>query len=250
MLILFDTSTTAGIVALSDHSARSVLGERIYERGEGGSSLLLTGVRELLESNGLEMGAVTGIVVNRGPGSYTGLRVGFALAQGLAESRGLPVAAVPSFEAFSAQYREKGLSLAVCYDARSRGIGWVTSPGGGEEPLRAGQSGIEESSTQAGTETVEIGDGRILLRLAPPAAIPGLVPRPCRLVGPGLTAFLKQLDQTPPGDIELVEGSEHPSPGELLRLGARSLQLGVEDHLSITPYYLGTLDTPKHGGKR
>lgn len=245
MLILFDTSTTAGIVALSDPEARSVVGERVYERAEGGSSLLLTGARELLEIGGLDIGAVTGIVLNRGPGSYTGLRVGFALAQGLAESRGIPVTAVPSFEAFAAQYREEGSSLAVCYDARSRGIGWVTYPQGNEEPLRAGRSGGRGSAAQSATGTIEVGEERILLRLAPPAALPGLVPRPCRLVGPGLAAFIRHLDQTPPEDIELVEGSEHPSPVELLRLGARSLQLGGEDHLSMTPFYLGTLDTPK-----
>lgn len=249
MLILFDTSTTAGVVALADPDARSMLGERRYERAEGGSSLLLTGVRELLETSDLDVNAVTGIVVNRGPGSYTGLRVGFALAQGLAESRGIPVVAIPSFQAFAAQYLKEGSSLAVCYDARSRGIGWVTYLQGDEDPLCAGSPAAKGAREQAGTETLELGEDRVLLKLAPPAALPGLIPRPCRLVGPGLGAFSSHLEEAPPDDLELVTGSERPAAGQLLRLGASALQIGGEDHAVMTPFYLGTIGAPKGRGK-
>ncbi len=245
MLLIFDTSTTDGTVAVADSDNLAIVGQRQYARIEGGSSLLLAGLEEILEADDLTKSALTGIVVNRGPGSYTGLRVGFALAQGLAESLGIPVVTIPSYSAFAVQFQESGTSLAVCYDARSRGIGWVTYLQGHKEPLRAGESLTDGSSHQAGTETFELGSERVLLRLAPPLALPGLIPRPCRLVGPGIASLGKQLEETTPDDIELVTDSECPDVKYLLQLGARNLQVGGEDHSRMTPFYLGTIDTPK-----
>ena len=245
MLLIFDTSTTGGTVAVADPDNLAIVGQRQYARMEGGSSLLLAGLKEILEADDLDKSVLSGIVVNKGPGSYTGLRVGFALAQGLAESLGIPVVTIPSYCAFAVQFQENDTSLAVCYDARSRGIGWVTYLQGHKDPLRAGESLSDGSSHQAGTETFEMGSDGVLLRLAPPLAIPGLIPRPCRLVGPGIAALGKQLEETIPDDLELVTDSECPDVEYLLQLGARNLQLGGEDHTRMAPFYLGTLATPK-----
>jgi tRNA threonylcarbamoyl adenosine modification protein YeaZ len=242
MFVIFDTSTTDGIVAVADPDNLAIAGQRQYARMEGGTSLLLTGLEEILESNDLTKGALTGIVLNRGPGSYTGLRVGFALAQGLAESLDIPVVSIPSYSAFAIQYMESDTSLAVCYDARSRGIGWVTYLQGSSEPIH-GEEHL--ANGQAGTEVLELGQERVLLRLAPPAALPGLIPRPCRLVGPAVAAFISHHEEPLPGDLELVTGSEHPGLEYLLQLGEENLQPGGEDRAQISPFYLGTLDTPK-----
>lgn len=249
MLILFDTSTTTGVVALSDADAQSVIGERQYPRAEGGSSLLLTGIEELLAVNGLDIDAMTGIVVNKGPGSYTGLRVGYALAQGLSEAREIPVVGIPSFQAFASQHRVNTSSLAICYDARRRGIAWVTYIQGDEDPLCAGSPIRRSSLASSGREVLELGEDRVLLQFAPPAALPGLVPRPCRLVGPGVEVFIDRLGDLPPEDLELIIGSDRPAVGHLLRLGAKSLMGGGEDHIRVTPYYLGTIEAPATPGK-
>jgi len=47
------------------------------------------------------LGAVEGIAVSIGPGSFTGLRIGLSVAKGLAFASGLPVAAVPTLEALA-----------------------------------------------------------------------------------------------------------------------------------------------------
>jgi len=245
MLLIFDTSTTNGIVAVADPDNLTIVGQRHYARKEGGSSLLLAGLEEILEAGDLAKNALTGIVVNRGPGSYTGLRVGFALAQGLAESLGIPAVTIPSYSALAVQFQESGTALVVCYDARSRGIGWITYMQDRKEPLCAGENLTNGSSPQAGTETFELGSERVLLRLAPPLALPGLIPRPCRLVGPGIAALVKQLEETTPDDLDLVTDSECPDVQYLMQLGVMNLQAGGEDHSQMTPFYIGTLDTPK-----
>lgn len=244
MLLLFDTSTTTAVVALAGPEGEPVIGVEAYPRREGGSSLLLTGAGEMLAGSGLDVTTLTGIVVNRGPGSYTGLRVGYALAQGLAEARGIDVAGIPSYTAFASQYRMEDSALCVCYDARSRGVAWVTFAQGEEVPLRTGTGRELEPEAVSGREVLEVGEERVLLQIAPAEALPGLIPRPCRIVGPGNGILTKKLEQDLPEGLELIEGSERVSPEHLFKLGALALAAGGDDPLVALPFYLGTMETP------
>src|SRR5205823_13723461 len=49
-----------------------------------------------LKQAGLRPADLAGIVIGDGPGSFTGLRVGWAAAKGLAQEAGLPLRVVPS----------------------------------------------------------------------------------------------------------------------------------------------------------
>ncbi|MGH3093989.1 MAG: tRNA (adenosine(37)-N6)-threonylcarbamoyltransferase complex dimerization subunit type 1 TsaB, partial [Gaiellaceae bacterium] len=64
-----------------------VLGERVSR-----AVRVLDDFEDLLGEAGLETSAVEGIVVGRGPGSYTGLRMGLVTARTLSFSLGAPVA--------------------------------------------------------------------------------------------------------------------------------------------------------------
>ncbi|MFO7769671.1 MAG: tRNA (adenosine(37)-N6)-threonylcarbamoyltransferase complex dimerization subunit type 1 TsaB, partial [bacterium] len=150
MLLVFDTSLAdESMVALADEEGKERYGTRVYPRKEGGSAYLLRGARELLGVRGAGLEALTGLVVSRGPGSYTGLRIGFSLAQGLSEARSLPVVSVPSFDAFAAGHREPGLPLVVCYDARSRGVAFVIFPAGSAEAITAGSEEERKAAASA-----------------------------------------------------------------------------------------------------
>src|SRR5438445_7219904 len=72
-----------------------------------------------LEQAGVRPNELEGIVVGDGPGSFTGLRIGWAAAKGLAQQAGLSVAAVPSLMAAAATVaRQLGpVPVAACYDA-------------------------------------------------------------------------------------------------------------------------------------
>lgn len=60
-----------------------------------------------------------GIVIADGPGSFTGLRIGWAAAKGLAHEAGLPLRVVPSLMAAAATVAAQlgPVPIAACYDA-------------------------------------------------------------------------------------------------------------------------------------
>ena len=96
MLILaFDTATDLATSALVADGV--TLGERTTR-----PQSLLADVDALLSAAGVVPVDLTGIVVGTGPGSFTGTRIGLAVARGLALSLDLPVAGVSTLAALAA----------------------------------------------------------------------------------------------------------------------------------------------------
>jgi tRNA threonylcarbamoyladenosine biosynthesis protein TsaB len=63
---------------------------------------LLRSIDQVFAGAGCTLDRLTGLVVNIGPGAFTGLRVGLATAQGLAMASGKPVVGCSAFEALAA----------------------------------------------------------------------------------------------------------------------------------------------------
>lgn len=84
--------------------------------GNRHSELLLPMVRELLVEADMSLGQLDGIAYGQGPGSFTGLRIGCGLAQGLAFGADLPVVGVGTLEAMA--WQAGGDHVIVCLDAR------------------------------------------------------------------------------------------------------------------------------------
>jgi tRNA threonylcarbamoyl adenosine modification protein YeaZ len=95
LILAFDTATDLATSALVADGV--TLGERTTR-----PQSLLADVDELLVAAGVVPGDVTGIVVGTGPGSFTGTRIGLAMARGLALSLDLPVAGVSTLAALAA----------------------------------------------------------------------------------------------------------------------------------------------------
>ena len=98
LLLILDSSTERGLVAISQE------GEVIFERqlpfGYNNSQYILPSVDEGLKLCGLELRGFDGIVVGVGPGSYTGIRVGAAVAKSLSFASGVPLVGICSLRAF------------------------------------------------------------------------------------------------------------------------------------------------------
>lgn len=76
-------------------------------------------VDRCLQPLGLRPADLGGIVVGDGPGGFTGLRIGWAAAKGLAQERGLPLLAIPSLLAAAAGAAAivGAVPIASCIDA-------------------------------------------------------------------------------------------------------------------------------------
>lgn len=111
--LLIETSTERSIAALFQHDA--LLGQVQLPCGLSSSKNLLSAVQSLLgKSRDLQL-VISGV----GPGSYTGIRVGAAVAKTLSFACRVPLVGVCSLEGFQP---EKEVCFAAVLDAKISGV--------------------------------------------------------------------------------------------------------------------------------
>lgn len=117
--LAIETSTLTQTVALFD-GAELVDHTRIALRG-GHSRVLYRTLEATLGRRRLAFADLDGLVVGIGPGSFTGLRIGLALAHGIAFAHDLLITPVPSLESVAALLPAGGVA-AVAVDARMQEV--------------------------------------------------------------------------------------------------------------------------------
>jgi tRNA threonylcarbamoyladenosine biosynthesis protein TsaB len=96
LLLALDTSTSIASVGLFD--GYRVVSETTWLAGREHSSRLLVEVEIALDRVGLTPSSLTGLVVARGPGSFTGVRVALSVAKGIAAGLSVPLWGVNSLD--------------------------------------------------------------------------------------------------------------------------------------------------------
>jgi len=120
-ILALETSTEWCCVAVGD-------GVRWHRRdaraGQGHSERLLPMIDAALAEAGWSLSDLDGIAFGAGPGSFTGIRIGCGVAQGLAFGGGLRVVAVPTLAAIAHEaFRAHGWRrVLVGVDARMREV--------------------------------------------------------------------------------------------------------------------------------
>lgn len=123
MLVLaFDTATPAVTAAL--HDGERLLAESTTIDARRHGELLAPTVERVLSEAGVPLRDVTVVVAGRGPGPYTGLRVGLVTAQGLATALGVPAYGICTLDALA---YGSGLDepFLVATDARRKEVFWA-----------------------------------------------------------------------------------------------------------------------------
>lgn len=100
LLLAFDVSGPIGSVAVG--SGARILARAFLPRSDEHAGQLLPEISAALSRAGVSRGEVEGIVVGKGPGSFTGVRVGAATARGLSVGWGIPLWARSSLAAAAA----------------------------------------------------------------------------------------------------------------------------------------------------
>lgn len=116
-LIAIDTSTEGCSVALS---WQGQLIEQFEICPQSHSTILLPMIDQVLQQAGCSLQQLDGLVFGQGPGSFTGVRIGIGVAQGLAFSAELPVVGVSTLQAMAQQAFEQHQQTEViaAIDAR------------------------------------------------------------------------------------------------------------------------------------
>ena len=74
-------------------------------------------IRDILAENNLELSGLDAIAISKGPGSYTGLRIGVSAAKGLCYSLNLPLISVSTLTSIAHQVTDNGFIVPML-DAR------------------------------------------------------------------------------------------------------------------------------------
>ena len=100
-IILIETSTALCSVALAQDGV--VTSYRENSAPKAHASLTAVFIQEMLDERGLTLADCDAVCVSKGPGSYTGLRVGVSTAKGLCFGSGKPLLAVGTLDTLVAQ---------------------------------------------------------------------------------------------------------------------------------------------------
>ena len=122
-LLTIETSTEACSVALYSNGETSEFYEYAPMRH---AELLLPAIQSLLDAAGLPFADLDAIAFGRGPGSFTSLRIGIGVVQGLAWGAGLPVIPISSLaavaQAVAAVTAAEASTICVAMDARMQEV--------------------------------------------------------------------------------------------------------------------------------
>jgi tRNA threonylcarbamoyladenosine biosynthesis protein TsaB len=109
MIICLETSTPVCSVALCDSSGTIAIKESSEDKSH--ASLLSVFIEEILSGAGIRARDLEAVAVSKGPGSYTGLRIGVSTAKGISYAASIPLIGIETtismFHGISESIRKK-----------------------------------------------------------------------------------------------------------------------------------------------
>jgi tRNA threonylcarbamoyladenosine biosynthesis protein TsaB len=128
LMLALDTSTRT--VGLALYDGVQALSETAWTSNDYHTVELAPAIAEALAKTGHQAGDLGAVTVAIGPGSFTGLRVGLALAKGLALSRKIPIIGIPTLDFLAAAHQpplahpQAGLAALLRAGRGRLAVGW------------------------------------------------------------------------------------------------------------------------------
>lgn len=98
-ILCLDSATEAATCAVIEDNR--LLGEIIINYKKQHSVILMTIIDNILKQTNASIDTIDGFVVSKGPGSFTGLRIGMATVKGLSQGTNKPFVSISSLDALA-----------------------------------------------------------------------------------------------------------------------------------------------------
>lgn len=214
IILALDTASRRCSAAVSD--PQGVRAELSDTSGETHSRHLMALIDQVLKMAALSIAGIDGIAVCRGPGSFTGVRIGIATAKGLAAAAGKPLVGVSSLQALAWPLTEFAGPVCPMLDARRAEVYYAR--------YRAVEGRL---------------DALIDARVGPPEQAAAGLDRPGLFVGEGALAYAERLKQAAGRNWHLAAASQHEiRAAHLAELAREGLRQGQNELLTLVPHYL------------
>jgi len=105
LLIAIDTATRWAGLAL--HDGKVVRAESCWQSHNNHSVELMPALDRMLDQQGVGPQNLAAVAVAKGPGSFTGLRIGMSVAKGLAQAQEIPILGVPTLDILTVPHSEQ-----------------------------------------------------------------------------------------------------------------------------------------------
>ena len=105
MILCLETSTSVCSVALNESCCTLALRES--EKQNAHSEKITTFIKEVMDTASIDYPQLDAVAVSKGPGSYTGLRIGVSTAKGICYAADVPLMAIDTLEAMAYGMKEK-----------------------------------------------------------------------------------------------------------------------------------------------
>jgi tRNA threonylcarbamoyladenosine biosynthesis protein TsaB len=176
------TGGATGVVALAGPTPRS--------------ELVMAGVDLLLRAAGLQQSQIEGVVASRGPGSFTGVRVAVATAQGLSMALGIPA---HGYSSLLAQAARSTAQECVAVQPARRGTVYA-------QPFARRGHRPEPLADPTVVAVAELSTGGLAVAAPPGVVLPAGVP------------LAAMQGSTAEALLELLAGESHPDASTLTPL--------------------------------
>lgn len=168
LLVAIETSTQQASVAVGTQDG--VLAEALLVRPRRHAEFCLPALDFCLREAGVTIRQVFGVVVDVGPGLYTGMRVGLATARGLARAAQIPMCGLASLDVLAFSARHSRRTIVPVIDARRGEVYFAlyrSAPGGvqriGDHRVGAPDA-LAAELVGADHDVLLVGDGAQLYR--------------------------------------------------------------------------------------
>ena len=221
-ILAVDTATPCCSVALSEDG--EVRAAAVDAGGVTHSRHLMGLIDGVMASAAWRVDQLDGFGVTRGPGSFTGIRIGMSAVMGLAQAVARPVVGVSVLEALAWPLSQSGYPVCALIDAR-------------------------RGEVYCGVYGWENNDLATLLpeQVAEPKRVLEVVPEACLFVGSGATLYQDQIMAVKGAGACFAPVFQHrPDAAVVAWLATRRLSAAGEDAADLRPIYLRKSDAQIH----